>query len=81
MKIVLDPSKTLIQNVALYHEQAKKFKAKAEGARKAIELSKKQAQKVELKKVEKKKRQWFESFHFFHTSKGTLVVGGRNAHF
>ncbi len=79
MKIILDPRKTLIQNAALYHEEAKKFKSKSEGAARAILETLKSIDKLGVENVAARKAQWFEKFHFFKTSKGTLVVGGRNA--
>jgi predicted ribosome quality control (RQC) complex YloA/Tae2 family protein len=96
MQIELDPSKSPEQNAVAYYEEAKKFKRKAEEARKAIELVKKKL--VEEKKVAEKKRkelagkeekritvkepvkkEWFEKFHYFVTSEGLLVLGGRDA--
>ncbi|MFH1247479.1 MAG: NFACT RNA binding domain-containing protein [Candidatus Micrarchaeota archaeon] len=71
----LDLRKTLLENVAVYHEEAKKWRSKAEGCEKAIE--KQEVQKAVV--ATKLRREWFESFHYFHTSKGTLVVGGRSA--
>ncbi len=80
MKITLDPRKTLIENTVFYREEAKKCRAKALGAERALQETQKQVEKQQLLiPIQKRKREWFELFHFFHTSENTLVVGGKNA--
>ena len=85
MKLNLDTRKTLLENAVQYREEAKKWRAKAEGAQKAL-LDTKKALEHQSNAIQQKiaagakhRREWFENFHYFYTTKGTLVVGGRNA--
>ncbi len=82
MKIVLDSRKSVIENAALYHEAAKKWRAKAQGAEKAIAETtriKQQKQEEKPEAVARIKRHWFEAFHWFKTREGSLAIGGKNA--
>ncbi len=85
MKLNLDPRKTVLENAVLYREEAKKWRSKAAGAEKAL-VDTKKALEHQINAIQQKnavgakhRREWFENFHHFRTSKGTLVVGGRNA--
>jgi len=92
MKIELDSRKSLNENAARYYELAKKFRAKAEGVRKAIAETEKRIAELEKKIAEHKEaqlakpalkirreKQWFEKFHHFTTSDGFLVIAGADA--
>ncbi len=94
MKIALDASKTAQQNAAQYYEKASKLRAKADGAKKALEETLKliareekreQYKKPEDEAASKKKfrirrdLEWFEKYRWFYTSSGLLVVAGRDA--
>jgi len=94
MKISLDASKTAQQNAAQYYEKASKLRAKADGAKKALEDTLKQIASEErreqyrkpeddasLKKKFRIRRdlEWFEKYRWFYTSSGLLVVAGRDA--
>ncbi len=93
MEVELDAEKTLEQNAAVYAELAKKLKKKREGVLKALEETRKKIRSLENKrKYEKealqqkpvrvkvsKERQWFEKFHYFHSSEGLLCLAGRDA--
>lgn len=87
MKIILDQRNTVVQNAARYYDEAKKLRAKARGAVKAVFQTRKELEAGGTKQAEnqlqlqtkKKQREWFSKFLFFHTSGGTLVVAGRNA--
>ncbi|VVB66753.1 Uncharacterised protein [Candidatus Gugararchaeum adminiculabundum] len=92
MKIVLDPSKDVNANAAEYYDRAKKMKGKIEGARIAVEESKKELRELEKKGAEEKKEkaekktmkvkrelEWYEKFHWFKTSRGLLVIAGKDA--
>ncbi|PIO06111.1 hypothetical protein COT29_02565 [Candidatus Micrarchaeota archaeon CG08_land_8_20_14_0_20_59_11] len=87
-KTKLDARLSAQQNAARYFDEAKKWRSKAEGARKAIaETESKLAKtsdfveisrpKIRLKETREKK--WFEKFHYFTTSGGFLVVAGKDA--
>ena len=80
MKIILDPRESLMQNIASYRQEAKKYRSKASGAEKAILETLKESQKQNVQSTSvKKKREWVDAFHHFLTSKNSLVIGGRNA--
>ncbi|MFH0835057.1 MAG: NFACT RNA binding domain-containing protein [Candidatus Micrarchaeota archaeon] len=87
-KIRLDSRFNAQQNAARYFEEAKKFKAKAEGARKAIADTEAKLAKVpefidivrpKIRVKAAREKKWFEKFHFFTTSGGFLVVAGKDA--
>tara|TARA_Y100000296_G_C5111488_1_gene225404 strand:- start:16 stop:795 length:780 start_codon:yes stop_codon:yes gene_type:complete len=91
MKIKINTNKTLEQNASEYYERVKKLKRKLEGATKALSRSNVKLNKLEKKDIEvqekkkqsaKKKsikREWFEKFHWFHSSSDLLVIGGKDA--
>lgn len=83
MRLEIDFTKSLHENASAYYAAAKKAKRKLEGLARgisAVEL-KIVAQHVAPKKkaVKKRERKWFEKFHWFFTSEGFLVIGGRDA--
>ncbi|MAG21897.1 MAG: hypothetical protein CL943_01145 [Candidatus Diapherotrites archaeon] len=85
MKLELDFEKSVEENASKYFEQSKKAKRKLVGLEKAIEETKKKLAKQQKTQVEKpvlekkKKKEWFESFRWFYSSDGFLVVSGRSA--
>lgn len=89
MKIRLDYRKTAQENAAAYYSLSKELAKKEEGARKAIEETKKgiagagkeHEMAVSSKTAPKMKRrkEWFEKYRWFYTSGGKLVVAGRDA--
>ena len=90
-RLVLDLTKSIDENAAVYFEKAKKIKKKIEGAEKALSESLKKLQELEAKKekiaLEKskqekfreRKREWYEKFRWFASSEGFLIIGGRDA--
>lgn len=90
-KISLYLDKTPEQNAALYFEKAKKCKKKIEGARKVLEQNlirlehlqkekiKEEIEAEKKKNVKKKEKQWYDKFHWFVSSEGFMVIGGRDA--
>ena len=90
-KLVLDLSKNIDENASSYFEKAKKIKKKIEGAEKALEGNLKKLQELAGKKekeilekskeerLKERKQEWYEKFRWFISSKGFLVVGGRDA--
>jgi len=90
-KLVLDLTKSIDENAAVYFEKAKKVRKKIEGAERALEESLKKLKEMEAKRdkfiLEKskqeqfkdRKREWYEKFRWFVSSEGFLVVGGRDA--
>ncbi len=84
MKIELDIRKSLEENAEAYFLAARKARSKIEGARKAIELAKKNKESAPSEVVVNKpkplrKKDWFEKFKWFFTSNGLLVIAGRDA--
>lgn len=90
-RLVLDLGKSIDQNASSYFEKAKKIKRKLLGAEKALkenlkklrELSEKKEKDLLERSIEEKlkerKQEWYEKFRWFLSSKGFLVVGGRDA--
>jgi len=87
----LDLTRSIQANAAGYYERAKKIKRKLEGAGKALRQTQtkiQELQKLLREKTEKvieeapakrKEKAWYEKFHWFHSSDGFLVIGGRDA--
>jgi len=90
-KLVLDLTKSIDQNAAVYFEKAKKIKKKILGAEKALAENTRKLHEFELRKekiiLEKskkeklkgRKQEWYEKFRWFTSSEGFLVIGGRDA--
>jgi len=76
------------ENATNFYDISKKSRKKVEGAKKALEQSLKKLEKEELEKeliskkppelIKKRKKFWFEKFHWFISSDGYLVLGGRD---
>lgn len=95
VEVELNTKLSVAENANSYYDASKKAKKKTDGAKKAVEKAKKeldeliQKKEEQLKKImsdlekqkEKKeqKKEWYEKFRWFYTSKGHLVVGGRDA--
>ncbi len=88
MKLDIDLNKGLQENASHYHEKSKKAKKKLAGVEKAIirtkekldSVRKKGLQKMETKKPKiKRKKEWYEKFHWFFTSDGYLCISGKDA--
>jgi predicted ribosome quality control (RQC) complex YloA/Tae2 family protein len=85
VKVPLDLNSSSQENAAFHYEMAKKMREKAKGTEKAIEETKKELERFEAvieKKPKikmKRKTEWYEKFHWFVSSEGFLVIGGRDA--
>ncbi len=91
MKVVFDLRKSVNDNASVYFEKAKKLKSKLEGIARTIDkykfekenLLKKDAESIakfeETQKLKHRKKEWFEKFRWFYTSKGNLCIGGRDS--
>jgi predicted ribosome quality control (RQC) complex YloA/Tae2 family protein len=81
MKLKLFFNKSVHENAARYYDLAKQSREKIAGLQKAIEETKKELQKKGKKKEVrvKRKKEWYDKFHHALTSKGKLMLGGRNA--
>ncbi|HDN82891.1 MAG TPA: DUF814 domain-containing protein [Candidatus Altiarchaeales archaeon] len=89
MKLKLSIFKSASENASIYYEKYKKLKEKLDGARKALEKTLKEIEKVEkesyeekkieIKKVVKKEKKWYEKFRWFFISNDFLVIGGKDS--
>ena len=86
MKIELDYNKSLEENASLYFEKSKKARVKSGRIALAIKETEKKLGKAkqsqeqkETAVFKKRTRSWFEKFHWFFTSEGFMVIGGRDA--
>ncbi len=82
----LDLNKSVEENASDYYDRAKKIKKKIDGAKEALEESKRKLKKLEKEKskeikteARRSKKEWYEKFRWFFTSTGFLVIGGRDA--
>jgi len=86
MKIALDAKLSLAKNAEKYYNMAKEARRKLEGLQKAIEETRKKLEApatagsapTPQRKV-RMKQKWYDKFHWFITSDGFLVVGGKDA--
>jgi predicted ribosome quality control (RQC) complex YloA/Tae2 family protein len=87
-KITFDLRKTVNDNASTYYEKSKKLKSKVDGVTETITRYEKELEKqkkiehVEREKFETaslRKKAWYEKFRWFHTSKGTLCIGGKDS--
>ena len=88
LHIKLDIRKNVMENANKYYEKSKQSKEKLKGAQKALIKTQKlvtnlSSRAVDSRQEEPKKKIikhfWFEKFHWLLTSKGNIVVGGRDA--
>lgn len=78
-RLKLDLNLTAGQNANNYFGKSKDFKSKIEGAYKAIEETKAKIVTEEKVTRKKRKKEWFEMYHWFISSEGFLVISGRDA--
>ena len=91
MKIKYDLRKSVNENAAVYFEKSKKLKKKLEGIETTIDKYEKEKKDLLKKKavfeaeqesesrLKQRKKEWFEKFRWFYTSKGHLAIGGRDS--
>lgn len=78
-EIQLDFEASLFNNVSELYQKSKKLEEKIRRTRGSLEeVLRKIAPKVETKRIARA-AYWFEKFHFFFSSDGVLVIGGKNA--
>lgn len=88
--VALNVKLTIPQNAQKYYLRTKELRKKREGALKALERTKKEVERVRLKRHEpeyhlapqrkiRQKRYWYDRFRWFTSSDGFIVVGGRDA--
>jgi predicted ribosome quality control (RQC) complex YloA/Tae2 family protein len=83
LRVEIGISKSLEKNASLYFDAAKSCDKKLRGIEKAVQAQAGRKKTPQAKKIslpmKKRKREWFEQFHWFFTSSGLLVIGGKNA--
>jgi predicted ribosome quality control (RQC) complex YloA/Tae2 family protein len=86
MKITIDFTKSAQENADYFYKRSKKLTQKKAGAEAAIiNLEKRlKAAKTVTETTQKKRiivteKKWYQKFHWFYTSGGLLVIGGRDA--
>ena len=83
MRIEIELDKSIEGNASRYFEKAKSAERKLRGVENAMAQfavqSKKFRRSAAEKPLKKRKREWFEQFHWFYSSDGFLVLGGKNA--
>jgi len=87
-EVIIDFRQSAAENANLFYTKAKKAEAKMKGATNAYQRMLEQKDKVELeadtlqkrekKLVERRKKHWYEKFHWFLSSDNILVIGGRD---
>ena len=88
MKLTLDITQSVQENASAYFEKAKRLKQKMKGAEEGLVLVREKLAHVETEsqKIQstspllRRKKEWFEKFHWCYTTNGLLLVGGRDAH-
>ncbi|CAD25499.1 hypothetical protein [Encephalitozoon cuniculi GB-M1] len=78
-EIEIDFDSSLFSNISGLYQKSKKLEEKIRRTRDSLEeVLKRIAPKIESKKITRAPY-WFEKFHFFFSSDGVLVIGGKNA--
>lgn len=87
MKVELDLNKGIEKNAEAFFEKSKKARQKLSRLQQAMKHLDEQILQVEQKSPgtktlvpeKRRKRDWFERFHWFFTSDGLLAIGGKDA--
>ena len=84
VEVRLDVQKNVPQNANAYYEQEKKIREKIEGAREAMEVTRRTLAREEISEEEEKEETaqptfWFEDYRWCLSSEGNLVICGRDA--
>ncbi|MBN2127183.1 MAG: DUF814 domain-containing protein [Candidatus Diapherotrites archaeon] len=86
MKLTVFLNKSVAENAEEYFSRSKKARKKLSGLNDAMPLLEKKLSGVESKKVSvakkiklKKKRNWFEKFHWTYSRNGFLIIAGKDA--
>jgi len=84
VEVTLDVRKNVPRNANAYYEREKKIRDKIEGAREAMELTRRALEQEEIPVEEERETTseetfWFEDYRWFLSSDGNLVICGRDA--
>ncbi|TFF89267.1 MAG: fibronectin-binding domain-containing protein [Promethearchaeota archaeon] len=87
-EISIDFRKSPQENAKYFYETSKKSEKKVKGAKYALEKSTEKLKKIKneietiskkpKKLIKKRELKWYEKFHWFYSSNGFLVIGGRD---
>jgi predicted ribosome quality control (RQC) complex YloA/Tae2 family protein len=66
------------ENMAAYYDRSKDYIQRIEGAKQAMENSIGGIKEAIVKKKKERPRYWFETYHWFFTSNGNLIISGKN---
>ncbi|MFX1276972.1 MAG: ribosome rescue protein RqcH [Promethearchaeota archaeon] len=88
-EVYIDLNKSVGENANSIYDKGKKAEKKIKGTIPAIEKTKKKIKELKEQKesieteinvlIKKPKKKWYEKFHWFITSEGFLVIGGKDA--
>ena len=88
-EVYLDLNKSIGENANIIYAKGKKAEKKIKGTIPAIEKTKLKIQDLKEEKdlleaeveflIKKPKKKWYEKFHWFISSDGFLIIGGRDA--
>jgi len=88
-EVYLDLNKSIGENANTIYSKGKKAEKKIKGTVPAIEKTREKIESLRLEKeaigsdfeylIKKPKKKWYEKFHWFRSSDGFLVIGGRDA--
>ncbi|MFX1556279.1 MAG: ribosome rescue protein RqcH [Promethearchaeota archaeon] len=88
-EVYLDLYKSVGENANLIYSKGKKAEKKIKGTLTAIEKTKEKIESLKLEKesmesefeylIKKPKKKWYQKFHWFRSSDGFLIIGGRDA--
>ncbi len=90
IEVEIDENKSVYQNAQEKYEMSKKMREKIEGAKEAMEKTREKLKELEEKKKkifeekekrkeEKKRKYWFENYRWCISSKGNLIIAGKDA--
>ena len=89
LTVEIDITKSVTENATKYYQSAKKAAKKIPSAKKALgetlkKIEERKSGRIvleekEVKPLKKRQKQWYEKYHWFISSDGVLVIGGRDA--
>ncbi len=81
MKVRLFADLSVHENAAYYYNKAKEARKKAERLEEEIRRTEEEIRNYKQKEVVfKRKKEWYEKFHYSFTHAGRLILAGRDAH-
>jgi len=83
----LELKKSIYENASLYYQRSKWLQGKAKSVEKALEETRKKIESIRREESSEEalepqrlpEKKWYEKYHYFTSSEGFLVVGGKDA--